>query len=143
MLETVEPGAVAVAIGLLLLGSFTLWRGWITYTEAVPRFVIDYRGTASLPLALPYGGVFVISMGLVGLQPPFPKLLMGLIGLAWLLSGLIFLMGFLFWFPPFLVPRWYHRAVRAGVPRNDPYAMGTFKALPVEQQKEAARRRMN
>ena len=42
--------------------------------------------------------------------------------------------------PRFLLPRWYRRAVKAGVPLNDPNAMGAFKALPLEQQREAAQR---
>ena len=50
------------------------------------------------------------------------------------------MLGFLIWFPRFLLPRWYRRAVKAGIPRNDPNAMGAFKALPLEQQREAAQR---
>ena len=64
----------------------------------------------------------------------------GVIGLTWLFCGLTSLLGLFFWFPRFLLPRWYRRAVKAGVPRNDPNAMGAFKALPLEQQREAAQR---
>ncbi|RRD05509.1 hypothetical protein EII34_07200 [Arachnia propionica] len=40
------------------------------------------------------------------------------------------------WFPRFLLPRWYPRAVKAGVPRHDPLLMGAFKALPRTEQLE-------
>ena len=63
---------------------------------------------------------------------------MNLVALVWLPCITISLLGIFFWFPRFLLPRWYRRAVKAGVPRNDPKAMGAFKALPLEQQREAA-----
>ncbi|RRD48638.1 hypothetical protein [Arachnia propionica] len=40
------------------------------------------------------------------------------------------------WFPRLLLPRWYRRAVKAGVPRHDPMAMGAFKALPISEQRQ-------
>ncbi|WP_148098937.1 hypothetical protein, partial [Arachnia propionica] len=59
----------------------------------------------------------------------------------WFLCGIIMLLGFIIWFPRFLLPPWYRRALKAGIPRHDPYAMGAFKALPVEKQKAAAQGR--
>jgi len=82
----------------------------------------------------------MLLMSLGALKPPLSRIPGGVIGLTWLFCGLTFLIGFFFWFPRFLLPRWYRRAVKAGVPRNDPNAMGAFKALPVEQQREAAQR---
>ncbi|RRD46913.1 hypothetical protein, partial [Arachnia propionica] len=61
--------------------------------------------------------------------------------IVWILSGIIMLLGFFIWFPRFLLPPWYRRALKAGIPRHDPYAMGAFKALPVEKQKAAAQGR--
>ena len=45
------------------------------------------------------------------------------------------LSGFFVRFPKSLTPRWYRRALKAGIPRNDPYVMGKFKALDTETQK--------
>lgn len=59
-----------------------------------------------------------------------PKVLMQAASIIWLISGIIFLVGSLIWFPRFLLPPWYRRAVKAGIPRIDPYAMGAFKAPP-------------
>ncbi|MDO5067092.1 MAG: hypothetical protein Q4D96_07430 [Propionibacteriaceae bacterium] len=59
----------------------------------------------------------------------------------WLFSGIITLLGAIIWFPRFLLPPWYRRALKAGVPRHDPYAMGAFKALSLEKQKAAVQER--
>ena len=50
-------------------------------------------------------------------------------------SLVIGLSGFFVRFPKSLTPRWYRRALKAGIPRNDPYIMGKFKALDAETQK--------
>ncbi len=139
--EGVEPGAVFTAVVLLLIGLLGLWQGWVAYTEPTPRFVLNYRGWSCPPLAMLYGGIFMICMGIVGFQPPLPRIVGGLIALVWLFCGVTLISGFFFWFPPFLVPRWYHRARKAGVPRHDINAMAAFKALPVDQQKQAAQQR--
>lgn len=141
LLEALEPGVLEVGIGLILLGLFGLWRGWVIYTEPLPRFVVSYRGWSNTLLSLPYGGLFMASMGIISLKPPWPELILGLIAIAWLICGIIFLLGFLIWFPTFLVPRWYRRALKAGITRDDYPALTAFKALPAEQQKEAATRR--
>ena len=141
LLEPLEPGVLEVGIGLILLGLFALWRGWVIYTEPLPRFVINYRGWSNTLLGLPYGGLFVTSMGIFSLKPPWPEVIMGLIAITWLICGIIFLLGSLIWFPTFLVPRWYRRAMKAGIARDDYPALAAFKALPTEQQKEAAARR--
>ena len=89
-----------------------------------------------------YGGVGLLLMGLAGLRPvlSIPEVIIGLLAPVWLFGGLTFLLGVFFWFPFFLLPPWYRRARRAGISRNDPNAMGAFKALSVEQQKAAARK---
>lgn len=43
-----------------------------------------------------------------------PKVLMQAASIIWLISGIIFLVGSLIWFPRFLLPPWYRRAVKAG-----------------------------
>ena len=105
-----------------------------------PRFVIDYHGWSSTTLSLPYIAGFFLSMGVGAFKPVLPGVVMNLVALVWLPCITISLLGIFFWFPRFLLPRWYRRAVKAGVPRNDPNAMGAFKALPLEQQHEAAHR---
>ena len=131
--------AIWVAIVLLALGLLCLWQGWVAYTEPIPRFVLHYTGWSCPPLAMPYGGAALLVMALAGLRNALsmPEVVIGLLAPAWLLGGLTFLLGFFFWFPPFLLPPWYRRARKADIPRNDPHAMGAFKALPVEQQRAA------
>ncbi|MDO5084590.1 MAG: hypothetical protein Q4D89_14490 [Arachnia propionica] len=80
-------------------------------------------------------------MAVASLEPILPRVVMQVLGLIWLPSGAILFLGFLFWFPRVLLPPWYRRALKAGVPRHDPYAMGAFKALPVEKQKAAVQGR--
>ena len=91
----------------------------------IPYFVNDYTGWSSVPLSLPFGGVFMLGGGIVALAPQLPTLPSFVIGLS----------GFFFRFPKSLTPRWYRRALKAGIPRNDPYVMGKFKALDIETQK--------
>ena len=140
LLEGIVSGEILAAIMLILIGLLCLWQGWVAYTEPIPRFVINYRGWTCPPLAMFHGGVAMLLMSLPAFKPPLHRIVAGVIGLTWLFCGLISLLGLFFWFPRFLLPRWYRRAVKAGVPRNDPNAMGAFKALPLEQQREAAHR---
>ena len=140
LLEGIIPGELFAAIVLILIGSLSLRQGWVAYTEPIPRFVINYRGWTCPPLAMFHGGVAMLLMSLPAFKPPLHRIVAGVIGLTWLFCGLTSLLGLFFWFPRFLLPRWYRRAVKAGVPRNDPNAMGAFKALPLEQQREAAQR---
>ena len=139
LLEGIIPGELFAAIVLILIGSLSLRQGWVAYTEPVPRFVINYRGWTCPPLAMFHGGVAMLLMSVPAFKLPLPKIVAGVIGLTWLFCGLTSLLGLFFWFPRFLLPRWYCRAIKAGIPRNDPNAMGAFKALPLEQQREAAR----
>ena len=140
LMEGLAPGDIFTAIFLLIIGVLCLWQGWVAYTEPVPRFVINYHGWSCPPLAMFYGGVAMLLMSLGALKPPLSRIPGGVIGLIWAFCILSFLLGFFFWFPRFLLPRWYRRAVKAGVPRNDPNSMGAFKALSLEQQREAAQR---
>ena len=140
LLEGVVPSEILAAIVLILIGLLGLWQGWVAYTKPISRFVINYRGWPCPPLAMFYGGVAMLLMSFGALKPPLSRIPGGVIGLTWLFCGLTSLLGLFFWFPRFLLPRWYRRAVKAGVPRNDPNAMGAFKALPLEQQREAAHR---
>ncbi|WP_338568620.1 hypothetical protein V7R84_10270 [Arachnia propionica] len=140
LLEGIVSGEILAAIVLILIGLLCLWQGWVAYTEPIPRFVINYRGWTCPPLAMFHGGVAMLLMSLPAFKPPLHRIVAGVIGLTWLFCGLTSLLGLFFWFPRFLLPRWYRRAVKAGIPRNDPNAMGAFKALPLEQQREAAHR---
>ena len=137
-LEALTFPQAAIGIGLFLLGLLGIRQSRIVYTEPIPRFVIDYHGWSSTILSLPYVAGFFLSMGVGAFKPVLPGVVMNLVALVWLPCITISLLGIFFWFPRFLLPRWYRRAVKAGIPRNDPNAMGAFKALPLEQQREAA-----
>lgn len=139
-LQTVEPGELLGGFVLAALGFLSLWQGHRAYTEPVPRFVTTYRGWSCTLLTLPYAGVWALCMATFSLEPALPRIVMKLIALIWLPTGIILLLGFIIWFPRFLLPPWYRRALKAGIPRHDPYAMGAFKALPVEKQKAAVER---
>lgn len=140
LLEGIVSGEILAAIVLILIGLLCLWQGWVAYTEPIPRFVVNYRGWTCPPLAMFHGGVAMLLMSLPAFKPPLHRIVAGVIGLTWLFCGLTSLLGLFFWFPRFLLPRWYRRAVKAGVPGNDPNAMGAFKAVLMEQQREAAQR---
>ena len=139
-LEALTFPQAAIGIGLFLLGLLGIRQSRIVYTEPIPRFVIDYHGWSSTILSLPYIAGFFLSMGVGAFKPVLPGVVMNLVALVWLPCITISLLGIFFWFPRFLLPRWYRRAVKAGIPRNDPNAMGAFKAVLMEQQREAAQR---
>ena len=145
-LESLTGELTVLFIALTLIGLLGLRQGWVAYTEPTPHFVLHYTGWTCPPLAMLYGGIAMLIMGVLGpvtkleeLQAAIPDLILGVLGLTWVFCGVTFLLGLFFWFPPFLLPPWYRRARKAGVPRNDPQAMGAFKALPVEQQKATAK----
>ena len=133
-----EPGAIATGAVLLVLSIFGTIQGVRIWRDPVPRFVLQYRGWSNPGLSLPFGGVTMATMGLYGIQPRWPMLFAGVFALLWLVSGVIFLLGMFVWYPWFLLPRWYRRARKAGVPRNNLEEMAAFKALPVEEQKRRA-----
>ncbi|MDO5067094.1 MAG: hypothetical protein Q4D96_07440 [Propionibacteriaceae bacterium] len=139
--EAVTPPVVAVGIVFFCLGLLHCRLAWKVYTEPVPRFVTTYNGWASLSLTMPYFAGFSLSMGVGAFKPLLPGIVMTVVALVWLPSIVISLLGAIVWFPRFLLPPWYRRALKAGVPRHDPYAMGAFKALPVEKQKAAVSQR--
>ena len=143
-LEGLTGEIVVLFAALTLIGLLALRQGWVAYTEPTPHFVLHYTGWSCPPLAMLYGGAAMLIMGVFGpitkleeLQAAIPDRILGVIGATWVFCGVTFLLGFFFWFPPFLLPPWYHRARKADIPRNDPHAMGAFKALPVEQQRAA------
>ena len=146
LLEALPTGIIWVMIFATIIGLLGLRVGWVAYTEPTPRFVLHYTGWTCPPLAMLYGGIAMLLIGLLApvtelkeLEAAIPDLILGVLGLTCISCMVIFLLGFFFWFPPFLLPLWYRRARKAGIPRNDPHAMGAFKALPVEQQKTAAK----
>ena len=146
LLEALPTGIIWVMIFATIIGLLGLRVGWVAYTEPTPRFVLHYTGWTCPPLAMLYGGIAMLLIGLLApvtelkeLEAAIPDLILGVLGLTWVFCGVTFLLGLFFWFPPFLLPPWYRRARKAGIPRNDPHAMGAFKALPVEQQKTAAK----
>lgn len=125
----------------MAVGLVSLRQGWKVYTEPVPRFVTRYRGWSCPLLVLPYSGTWFLCLAMGTWAPVVPLTLMRVVSIVWILSGIIMLLGFFIWFPRFLLPPWYRRALKADIPRHDPYAMGAFKALPVEKQKAAAQGR--
>lgn len=146
LLESFPAGILWFVMFAAVIGLLALRAGWLAYTESTPHFVTTYTGWACPPLAMFYGGIGMLIMGAMApvtemkeLQESIPDRILGLIGATWVFCGITFLLGFFFWFPPFLLPPWYHRARRAGIDRHDPHAMGAFKALPTDEQKAAAR----
>ncbi|WP_185744194.1 hypothetical protein [Arachnia propionica] len=144
LLEGLTGEIIGLVIALTLIGLLALRAGWLAYTEPTPHFVTTYTGWTCPPLAMFYGGIGMLIMGLIavitktkGLETAIPQVILGIIGITWAFCGITFLLGFFFWFPPFLLPPWYHRARRAGIDRHDPHAMGAFKALPTDEQKAA------
>ena len=133
-----DAGAMGARAFLVVVGLVLLWRGWVMWTERVPSFVLSYRGCSSPPLALPFGGLFMIFLTAGSFQPAWPAFMVIAVGAAGLFSGAVFLLGMFVWYPWFLLPRWYRRARKAGVPRNNLEEMAAFKALPVEEQKRRA-----
>ncbi|MDO5066957.1 MAG: hypothetical protein Q4D96_06735 [Propionibacteriaceae bacterium] len=125
-------------LGIMLLGaSLVSFRfGWKAYSGPKPRFTTHYSGGSCPPLSLFYNGIFTLCMALATMKSFLPQKAGGFLGLIALPCALIFIIGYFFWFPRFLLPRWYRRAVKVGIPRHDPFLMGTFKALPSTEQLE-------
>ena len=132
-LDVVIASLAVIAVGLL-----GIVQGVRSQVGKVPVFVLTYRGWSSQLLALPFGGVFVVCLGLAMMRDVLPPWLGPALAIVWMLSGAIFLLGFFVWFPWFLLPGWYRRARKAGVPRHDPYAMARFKRLSRAEQREVA-----
>ena len=131
-----SPGAIFTQLLLAALGFFALRVGLSIRNAAVPHFVSAYNGQSSSTLGLPYGGLSLLIMGSVNLLQYLPAKLAAPIAATALLGMTTFLLSVFIWFPRFLLPRWYPRAVKAGVPRRDPFLMGAFKALPRNEQLE-------
>ena len=129
---------VAVALLLGILGLLAIWGGMRIRNARIPNFVTTYNGRSSGTLALPYTGICLICLGVADSLPVWAK---GLIGLILFPTGAIALLGMLFWFPRFLLPAWYRRAIKAGIPRNDRHLMAWFKELSEDGQKELIRLR--
>ena len=141
LLDSAQRGTTSpVSLGLLLsfLGVLALWGGIRMRNARIPNFVTTYNGRASGILALPYTGICLICLGVADSLPVWAK---GLIGLIFFPTGAIALLGMLFWFPRFLLPAWYRRAIKAGIPRNDRHLMGWFKELSEDGQEELIRLR--
>jgi hypothetical protein len=88
-----------------------------------------------MPLGLPFGGIFMLGGSIVPFAPLLPTWVIQVISVPAFPSMVIFLSAIIIRFPKSLTPRWYRRALKAGIVRNDPYVMGKFKALDIETQK--------
>ena len=141
LLDSTQHGTTSpVPLGLLLsfLGVLAFWGGMRMRNARIPDFVTTYNGRASGILTLPYTGICLICLGVADSLPVWAK---GLIGLIFFPTGAIALLGTFIWFPRFLLPAWYRRATRTGVPRNDRHLMGWFKELSEDDQEELVRLR--
>ncbi len=132
---SLEPGAVFTGILLLALGIFCIIRGIQLRMAEVPWFVEDYRGWSCPSLSLPIGGAFLLGIGAFSFEPLLPFWLAAAASLTAIASFPLFMLGMFVWFPWFLLPGWYRRARKAGVPRHDPQAMARFKRLTKAQQR--------
>ena len=131
---TILDYAIA-GIFLFIPGIWSLFLGLRLRYGSIPYFVSEYTGWSSASLSLPFGGIFMLGGGIVALVPQLPTWIGQVIAIPALPSLVIGLSGFFVRFPKSLTPRWYRRALKAGIPRNDPYVMGKFKALDAETQK--------
>ncbi|MDO5052919.1 MAG: hypothetical protein Q4E05_08530 [Pseudoclavibacter sp.] len=144
-LSEAEPGAVAVAIALMIIGVVNLAMGLVFGYSKYPSFVVGYRDFSSFQLSLLFGGSVLIGRSIAGLYPVLIVFIPH--GVFVFMAGtalppvIIFFRDIFVWFPWCSTPRRYQRAVRAGVPRHDPVAMGEFKALPVAEQRRLAQER--
>lgn len=144
LLDSASQGAVSpVVMGPILsfLGFLAIWGGMRIRNARIPNFVTTYTGRASGSLTLPFTGICLLCAGVAGVGYSLPSWVKGLIGLVLLFTGAIALLGTFIWFPRFLLPAWYRRATKAGVPRNDRHLMGCFKELSEDDQKELIRLR--
>ena len=118
-----------------ILGTWGLVAGLRLRYGSIPYFVSDYNGWTSMSLGLPFGGIFMLGGSIVTFAPLLPTWVTQAISIPAFPSMVIFSSAIIICFQKSLTPRWYRRALKAGIPRNDPYVMGKFKALDIETQK--------
>lgn len=133
----IDYGDLVFLVFVLAIGILALVRGLQIRWATVPVFVVSYRGWSSPALAMPYGAVYMFTLAIGTFRDDLPTWLFEVVGFVMMLSLLILLLGFFVWFPWFLLPGWYRRARKAGVPRHDPYAMARFKRLSRAEQRWA------
>ena len=140
-----HPGAIFGGALFFAAGIWSIFLGLRLRYDPIPHFVRDYSGWTSVSLTLPFGGLFMLGGGvsIIGPQIPawtnmvsrIPIWVNQVVAIPLFFSLVIGLSGLFIRFPKSLTPRWYRRALKAGIPRNDPYVMGKFKALDIETQK--------
>ena len=131
---TILDYAIA-GVFLFIPGIWSIFLGLRLRYSSIPYFVSEYNGWTSASLSLPFGGVFMLGWGITPFASQLPNWVIQVVYTAGFFSMAIGLSGFFIRFPKSLTPRWYRRALKAGIPRNDPYLMGKFKALDLETQK--------
>ena len=144
-LAMLHPGAIFGGTFFFAAGVWSIFLGLRLRYDPIPHFVRDYSGWTSVSLTLPFGGLFMLGGGvsIIGPQIPawtnmvsrIPIWVNQIVAIPLFLSLVIGLSGLFVRFSKSLTPRWYRRALKAGIPRNDPYVMGKFKALDIETQK--------
>ncbi len=135
-LET-HPEIAILGVILCLFGSLMIARGLQIRFARIPHFVVAYRGWSNPALSVPLGGLYFIALGIAMFREDLPSWAEKPVMLLYAFSFLTSLLGFFIWFPPCLLPGWYRRARKAGVPRHDPYAMARFKRLSKAEQRKA------
>ncbi len=130
-----HPGAIFGGTLFFAVGVWSIFLGLRLRYGPIPYFVSDYNGWTSVSLTLPFGGVFMLGGGVSIIGSQIPAWVSQIVAIPLFFSLVIGLSGFFIRFPKSLTPRWYRRALKAGIPRNDPYVMGKFKALDIETQK--------
>lgn len=136
-------GGTITSLALGALGIFSLaWGLYLRHTH-IPGF-LRKDGTGGFQyLILPFGAPAMIALCLSGLlvledgpgsRPPLNMILapVFLVGFA---STLVILYSVFVRIPFFVLPSWYRRALRSGVPPSDKAALAAFKGLPVEEQR--------
>ena len=137
MILQLDYGDAVFLLFTLTIGILGLVRGLQIRWAATPSFVVEYQGWSSPALSLPYGAVYMFTLAIGTFREDLPLWLFQAVGVVMMLSLSITLLGFFVWFPRCLLPGWYRRARKAGVPRHDPYAMARFKRLAKAEQRGA------
>ncbi|RRD02258.1 hypothetical protein EII34_15780, partial [Arachnia propionica] len=101
LLEAFPSGIIWLMVFATAIGLLALRQGWVAYTEPTPRFVLHYNGWSCPPLAMLYGGGFMLLIGVLApvteqeeLQAAIPDLILGVFGLTCIFCMVTFLLGF-------------------------------------------------
>lgn len=139
-------GGTITSLALGALGIFSLAWGLYLRRTRIPGFFRKDGTSGFQYLILPFGAPAMIALCLSGMlvleddpgnRPPF-NVILAPVFLAGFASALVVLYPVFFRVPFLVVPSWYRRALRSGIPPSDKAMLAAFKGLPVEEQRRRA-----